>query len=515
MKEKIYKIAKDLFNINEFFPLQLEVIESILGSNETLAIFPTGSGKSICYQIPALLSEGLTLVVSPLVSLMKDQVENLKNKNIPAEYISSTLKASKNKEILENLNKIKLLYITPERLGSKQFKNFIKKQNVKISIIAIDEIHSVSLWGRSFRPSYLGIKNFIKEIIPRPVVCGFTATLNERILKDIKNFLDLKNPVIFRKTTYRDNLKIEVRLTDEKFKTLFDIINKEENTIIFVSSKLTLEYLVNLLGEKNFNITYYHGDLSPEEKEKNQNAFLTEEKNIMVATSAFGMGIDKKNIRKVIHFEIPYEIEEYFQEIGRAGRDGKISSCITILSTEDFSEFEKMIEKKYPSLKTTLNEIKNILKKSLNFSPLLVVYEIQKVIKKYLSGRKERKLEIEKFKKVTDFLLTDECRFKTLLKHFNEAIEKCGKCDNCTNKKHFIENIDKVILASTPEIFWIKLTDFYKIIQGKSLFLLPFKGHRKLAGFNENKIKDSIIRLKNYNLIKIKRKNFEFYIRAK
>lgn len=509
--EKIFHIAKDIFGITNFYDLQFEIIKSILEKKNTIAIMPTGGGKSICYQLPALIFDGLTIVVSPIISLMKDQVENLKKRyNLTnVEYLSSTRIESDIEKVINQLTEYKIIYITPERLKNKKFLNSLKK--VKISMLVIDEAHCISLWGNSFRSSYLEIIKFVRKF-KIDVISAFTATANKKIIDDIKFYLGLKDPIVFKKSIYRDNLKIQVKLVEEKKEELLKIIDNR-NTVIFTSSKFTLSRINNFL--KFRNPTIYHADLSKEEKNENQDKFLKGISNLMIATSAFGMGIDKKDIRKIIHIDLPYEIEEYFQEIGRAGRDGEISECVFLVSFEDFENHEKMIAKKYLNYNFLKLKLKNYIKKIFNYKWKILFNEIVKLLKIYYHNKRKFKAEIKKFNIMRNFIFYDGCRFAFLLDYFGEEKNSCKKCDRCDSQKLKIDPLEKIILATLTKNLWIKYDTLFKILQGKSLKYKIFPGYGKLRGISPEKIKISVYNLFNQNLIKIKTIKNSFYLKSK
>ncbi len=509
--EKIFEVARDIFGIKKLYDLQFEIIKSILEKKNTIAIMPTGGGKSLCYQLPALLFDGLTIVVSPIISLMKDQVENLKNRyNLTnVEYLASTRAKSDIEKIIAQMTKYKIIYITPERLKSKKFLNSLRK--IKISMLVVDEAHSISLWGNSFRSSYLEIIKFIRKF-KIDVISAFTATANKKIIDDIKFYLGLKNATIFKKSIYRENLKIKVKLVNEKNDELQKLVDNQ-STVIFTSSKLTLGRINNFLRLKNPSI--YHADLSPEEKNENQTKFISGDSNLMIATSAFGMGIDKKDIRKIIHIDLPYEIEEYFQEIGRAGRDGEISLCVFLVSFEDFENYEKMISKKYLTYNFLKLKLKNYIKKIFNYNWKILFNEIIRLFKIYYHNKRKMTAEMKKFKLMKDFIFYDECRFAFLLDYFGEEKNKCNKCDKCETQKIKIDSLEKIVLASLTKIFWIKYDALVEILQGKSLKYKIFPGYGKLRGISPEKIKTSVYNLFNQNLIKIKTIKNSFYLKSK
>ena len=320
----IFEVLNKYYGYTSFKEGQYEIISNILKGRDSFCILPTGGGKSICYQIPAMIFKGITIVVSPLISLMKDQVDSLNENGIVAEYINSTQSLNDINDIIKKCyeGKVKLLYIAPERLENDFFKRKLK--NLNISQIAIDEAHCVSMWGHDFRKSYREIAQFINEFDKRPVITAFTATATEVVRKDVLELLGLSNPYIYIGGFDRENLNIHLYIEEDKLEFVKDIIREEEGSsgIIYCVTRKEVEGLYNYLKDLGYTVGKYHGGLKDEEKEYYQEEFLKENINLMIATNAFGMGIDKSNVRYVIHFTMPKNIESYYQEIGRAGRDG-------------------------------------------------------------------------------------------------------------------------------------------------------------------------------------------------
>ena len=321
-KEKAQYALKKFFGYDKFRVGQINIILNILSNKDVFCIMPTGAGKSICYQIPALIMEGITLVISPLISLMKDQVDSLKENGISANFINSTQSIEEIKKILKDASVgiYKLIYIAPERLESRTFINMIKDLN--ISQVAVDEAHCVSNWGHDFRISYKYIKIFIEQLNKRPVVSAFTGTATEEVKKDSIKLLGIRNPYIFIGDINRENLIINVYKEEDKLEKIKDIIRKyeDESGIIYCLSRKEVEILYFKLKELGYKVGMYHGGLQDNEKEKFQEDFLFERTNIIIATNAFGMGIDKSNVRYIIHSTIPKNLESYYQEIGRWGK---------------------------------------------------------------------------------------------------------------------------------------------------------------------------------------------------
>lgn len=394
-------ILKKFFGYETFKTGQYEVIENILNKSDVFCVLPTGAGKSICYQIPALLFEGLTIVISPLVSLMKDQVDNAKEIGITAEYINSTLTNEEADSIIEKLRseELKMLYIAPERLKSNYFTS--KLRQLKISQVAIDEAHCVSIWGHDFRKSYSNIAPFIKSLKKRPVVTAFTATATKEVIEDTKKLLELENPYTFIGSFNRENLELNVLNEEDKASFILSYIRENEETagIIYCNTTKEVDALHNYINERGYYASKYHGKMSSEDKNKNQDEFLNENSNLIVATNAFGMGIDKSNIRYIIHSSIPKNIESYYQEIGRAGRDGSYSKCYLLYNTDDISKVEYLIN---------------------------VSVEMSR-----------REIELRKLQKIVDFCEYKGCYREFLLNYFsqNNTLNYCNACQNCLKNK--------------------------------------------------------------------------------
>ena len=394
---KIFEILNKYYGYNSFRKGQYEIISNILRGRDSFCILPTGAGKSICYQIPALMFNGITIVISPLISLMKDQVDNLNSNGINARYINSTQKLEVSDEIIELCKKgeVKLLYIAPEKLENEFFKRKLRLLN--ISQIAIDEAHCVSMWGHDFRKSYGLIAEFIDNLRIRPVVTAFTATATEVVRKDVINLLKLRNPYIYIGSFDRENLEIKLYIEEDKLELVKDIIREREGEagIIYCATRKEVDGLYYYLKDLGYDVLKYHGGLKDSEKEFYQDEFLNENSNVMIATNAFGMGIDKSNIRYIIHFTIPKNIEGYYQEIGRAGRDGFSAKCYLFFNRADIRTLEYLI---YTTVQLNRKEI-----------------------------------EIKKLQQMIDFCETKECLRAVILRYFGEQNirEYCTNCSNC------------------------------------------------------------------------------------
>ena len=338
--QEALQILNQYWKHDSFRPLQKEIIESVYYGNDTLAILPTGGGKSICFQIPALMKEGICLVISPLIALMKDQVANLQQRNIKAIALTGGIPTEEIIDLLDNcqFGNYKFLYLSPERLQADWILDRIK--NLPINLIAIDEAHCVSQWGHDFRPAYLKISQ-LKSHFPKIPFLALTATATPKVKDDIIKDLDLQQPALFQKSFARENLAYLVFEVEDKLYRIQDILTKKQApSIIYVRNRKSCTTIATQLNFLGFKATYYHGGLSSKEKEKNMNLWMSEEVQVIVATNAFGMGIDKANVNTVIHIQLPENLENYYQEAGRAGRDGNKAYAILLKSPSDSIQAE-------------------------------------------------------------------------------------------------------------------------------------------------------------------------------
>ena len=396
-----YEILKKQFGYTLFRKGQEEVIDAILAGRDVLAVMPTGAGKSLCYQIPAMLLPGMTVVISPLISLMKDQVNALRESGCPAAFLNSSLSAAEYHETMNEMasGKIKLLYIAPERLLRTEI-SALAADGI-IPLVVIDEAHCVSQWGHDFRTSYLQIASFISGITKRPVTAAFTATATVKVREDIRQHLALRKPFSIITGFDRPNLHFEVQKPKDKKTALLAYLDKQKDLsgIIYCATRKTVEEICILLQEQGFFTTRYHAGLEDHERRKNQDDFLYDRKTIMVATNAFGMGIDKSNVSFVIHYNMPKNIESYYQEAGRAGRDGAPADCILLYSGQDVQI------NKYLITHSEENDLPN---------PELEAHNL------------------ELLKLMTFYATCNDCLRRRLLDYFGEtAPALCSNCSNC------------------------------------------------------------------------------------
>lgn len=350
-------VLKSVFGYDSFRPLQKDIIDNVLAGRDTLAVMPTGGGKSLCYQIPALVFDGLTVVVSPLISLMQDQVSSLETSGVPAVFLNSSLEWTDYCKATDAIRagEIKLVYVSPEGLNTERMRNLLHSDGVKISCITIDEAHCVSEWGHDFRPDYLEIAS-VREQFPDAVTLALTATATKQVRDDIIRNLRMKNPSVLVASFNRENIFLEVQPKRDAFSQTVDCINKHKNEsgIIYCFSRRQVDQLTQSLAEMGYSVLSYHAGLTDEQRTENQAEFIRDDVQIMVATVAFGMGIDKPNVRYVIHYDMPKSLEEYYQEIGRAGRDGLPSHALLLYSPGDIHKIRYFFDDSADSEKAEL-----------------------------------------------------------------------------------------------------------------------------------------------------------------
>lgn len=432
------------FGYSEFRKGQAEIIEKVITNKDTLGIMPTGGGKSVCYQIPALMLPGVTLVISPLISLMKDQVDALTQVGIPATFLNSTITTD---ELYDRLNKIKrgemkLVYIAPERLDAPHFLELLEQ--VEVSLVAIDEAHCISQWGHDFRPSYLLIKRLINSIQPKPTVLALTATATPQVTDDIRDLLQIEENDTIMTGFARENLRFHVVKGQDRdaYVTQYVTENRNQSGIIYAATRKEVERLQHFLTKKGLKVGMYHAGMSEQARVENQEHFLYDDVQIMVATSAFGMGIDKSNVRYVIHYHIPRNMESYYQEAGRAGRDGEESDCILLFSPQDIHIQTFLIEQ------SVMDE-----------------------------ERKEQ--EYAKLRKMVAYAHTEACLQQYILHYFGENdASHCEQCGNCTDTR---EQVDVTIEAQMVFSCMRRMDERF----GKTMIMKVLTGSRdkKITGF--------------------------------
>ena len=400
-RDRALQLLQTYFGYTSFRPSQEAPVESLLKNEDVVAIMPTGAGKSICFQIPALCKSGLTVVFSPLISLMKDQVDGLVDQNIPAALINSTLTQTEFNKTMYDVRSgnIKLLYIAPERLGSNFFCNVLR--SMPISQVIVDEAHCISQWGHDFRPSYRLIGDWLASLPKRPVVGAFTATATKAVENDIKNLLGLNHANVYVTGFDRPNLSFSVVRTPKRMDYVVDYVRRHshENGIIYCSTRKDVERVYDNLTRAGIQTGYYHAGLSDEMRKDMQNKYAFDQLQVMVATNAFGMGIDKSNVRYVLHYQMPRNMESYYQEAGRAGRDGAPAECILLYSGQDVRVHKYLIEQGH------------------------------------LEPQREQ-VELRKLQSMIDYCFCSTCLRKYMLAYFGEIVPwlECSNCSSCNTK---------------------------------------------------------------------------------
>ena len=426
------------FGYDSFRPGQQGIVEVLLAGRDVLGVMPTGAGKSVCYQIPAALSPGVTLVVSPLISLMRDQVDALNDLGLPAAFINTTQTPDEQAMVFAQAaaGQIKLLYVAPERLETGRFRDFAAR--TPISLIAVDEAHCVSQWGQDFRSSYLGIGDFIAGLPQRPPVGAFTATATERVRQDIVGLLGLRNPAVTVAGFDRPNLYFDVVKLETKYKAAwvarYVADHPDESGIVYCATRKTTEALADTLNQMGHPAVAYHGGMSPDARETAQRDFITDKVPVVVATNAFGMGIDKSNVRYVIHHNLPESIEAYYQEAGRAGRDGEPSRCTLLWTESDIVTRRRLLDNDYENERLTPEE-----------------QEIVRQSKRRLLGG------------MVGYCRTTDCLHRYMTRYFGQELSsnagsaagediaadssQSGKCGACSNCESTFETIDVTRVA--------------------------------------------------------------------
>ncbi|MBD3299946.1 MAG: DNA helicase RecQ [Candidatus Moranbacteria bacterium] len=443
-------LLKKYFGFDDFRPMQKEIIDEVIKKKDVLVLMPTGGGKSLCYQLPALKMEGLTLVVSPLIALMKDQVDSLKANGIGAEFINSSLRFEEIKQIEQAVfrGEVKILFVAPERLSSSYFFDWLKR--LEVCLIAIDEAHCISEWGHDFRPHYRSLKIFKQEFARVPLI-ALTATATYEVREDIKKQLGLKEPKVFISSFNRENLKLSIFPKRRAFDKLVGLIekHKDESVIVYCFSRRETEEIAESLKLAGFSAMAYHAGLEREVRQEVQENFIRDKTKIIVATIAFGMGIDKPDVRLVVHYSFPKTLESYYQEIGRAGRDGMESEGVLFYSYGDVRKHEFFLEQ--------------------------------------IEDEKQRQIAREKLNQVIDYCESADCRKKYLLDYFSEELKKdCKSCDICLSDQEVFDAtiITQKILSAilkTGSVFG--KSHVIQVLRGSRRRQVKDNGHDKLSVF--------------------------------
>ena len=413
-----HKLLKQYFGYDAFREGQEFLIDSILEGRDVLGIMPTGAGKSICYQVPALMMEGIPLVISPLISLMKDQVEGLNQAGVHAAYLNSSLTPGQYRKALgyAREGRYPIIYVAPERLLTEEFLDFAL--HTSIAMVAVDEAHCVSQWGQDFRPSYLKIVDFIGRMKARPVVAAFTATATKEVKEDIISILMLREPALMTTGFDRQNLYFGVMTPKNRYETIRSYLesHRKDSGIIYCLTRKVVEEVCEKLAADGFPVTRYHAGLSDVERKHNQEDFIYDRKPVMVATNAFGMGIDKSNVRFVFHYGMPKNLESYYQEAGRAGRDGQPAECFLLYNGQDVITNQYFIENNQDN------------------------HELDSLTRGLVMER-----DRERLRKMTFYCFTNECLRDYILRYFGEYGKNyCGNCSNCLSQFETVEVTQQV-----------------------------------------------------------------------
>lgn len=426
------------FGYDSFRPGQQGIVEALLAGRDVLGVMPTGAGKSVCYQIPAALSPGVTLVISPLISLMRDQVDALNDLGLPAAFINTTQTPDEQAMVFAQAaaGQIKLLYVAPERLETGRFRDFAAR--TPISLIAVDEAHCVSQWGQDFRSSYLGIGDFIAGLPQRPPVGAFTATATERVRRDIVGLLGLRNPAVTVTGFDRPNLYFDVVKLETKYKAAwvarYVADHPDESGIVYCATRKTTEALTDTLNQMGHPAVAYHGGMSPDAREAAQRDFITDKVPVVVATNAFGMGIDKSNVRYVIHHNLPESIEAYYQEAGRAGRDGEPSRCTLLWNESDIVTRRRLLDNDYENERLTPEEQEIVRQSKRRLLDGMVGYcRTTDCLHRYMTRYFGQELSPNAGSTVGEDIAAD-----------SSQSGKCGACSNCEST---FETIDVTRVA--------------------------------------------------------------------
>jgi ATP-dependent DNA helicase RecQ len=527
---KVKKTLREVFNLERLRPQQADVIRRVLAGKNVLAIMPTGAGKSLCYQLPALHLEGMTIVVSPLISLMKDQVDKLAEVGLETAQINSAIPQSEQTSALENIadETSEFVFTTPERLANAEFLATLRGK--KIDFFVVDEAHCISQWGHDFRPAFLDLREAIRQLGAPPIL-ALTATATDEVIADIKKQLDAPDMEVVKGSIYRENLHFEViHTTDEqeKRRRLRQLLTEVEGAkIIYAATVKTVRELENYLRETGFRVAAYHGKLSARERRATQDEFLSGKLETMIATNAFGMGVDKPDVRGVVHYQIPGSLEAYYQEAGRAGRDGDAARCVLLYDVHDRRTQQFFLGGRYPKAEeiSLIYETLQKMRAAESPAPLAEIHESAaqtaktktrvalsllkearivrelrgakyKLVKTDLSDREIEALaaeyeeksgkDREKLERMMLYAQSALCRWQIIGEYFEEELEKCGVCDNCVSP--LAERLHIAVPPPAPEIeISFSATEETELEKGE-IVQLPKHGAGKVKEVDGDKV---------------------------
>ncbi|TRO66616.1 RecQ family ATP-dependent DNA helicase [Christiangramia sabulilitoris] len=497
MQEQALKILEKYWGFREFRPQQLEVVQSILEGKDTLTLFPTGGGKSICFQVPALIQDGICIVVSPLISLMEDQVNALKQKNIKAMAITGGITYADLDRNLDNciFGNFKFLYLSPERLQQDLVRERLKQMN--INLVAVDEAHCISQWGHDFRPAYRNIAE-LRELLPEINVAAFTATATKSVVKDICEQLLLKDPEIHQKSFERTNLRYEVIKTEDKYFRLTQILG-DSSAIIYVRSRNATQEIAHFLNKQGITAAAYHGGMKKEDKSRKFEEWLTNKVNVMVATTAFGMGIDKADVRTVIHIDLPESMESYFQEAGRAGRDEKPSRAIILTNSGDIP----VLKNQFLNNLASVEDVK-LLYKKLNAYFRIAYGEGENTVHDFNFASFCHQYQFNSHKAFNALQLLDRCSILRLSQNYQKSTEiqillSGNHLDNYLDENPRYASLIRTILRNYGGVFENLITfnlssvcDKARISEKESIQILEELNEKEIIDFHLSKHDASI-----------------------
>lgn len=512
--------AKRLFGVSSFRGLQLPVIQAVCELKSVLVIFPTGMGKSLTYQLPSQLLDGLTLVVTPLISLMQDQVDGLRRRGVfSADYLASSQTLEEQREIFSRLGSCTILYVSPERVQSEVFRNQLQKYANPVRLVVVDEAHCVSTWGLSFRPGYRKLSQ-VSVWFPRASLMALTATATAAIKRDIIRVLRLKKALIFEQPSVRRNISIQVEFLQDFKERLKALLKDRLPTVIYSRSRYVCEQLTHELRGSGFSARAYHAGMEATERERVQSLFVKNQINILVATTAFGMGVDKSDIRRVIHLQIPGELEEYTQEIGRAGRDGEDADAWFLIRPADFKEVIQQTLRSYPDwmdLKKGFEEPQSEWKETAeHFQDLFGAYGWKAFKRFYRDYLKLKSAKWRKLEQMLNFIGDSQCRSSYLSRYFGFETQPCGTCDLCVLDKRRLtlskeaQKMERFLRATGS----VSFSTLRNALQGRDSGFLLYPSFGKFCGVGTSELWKVLLVLLNHKRVRFLLKNQELFLKS-